>query len=179
MESTDINIYYIDWLLNFVCDEQSKASYNYLMETLFYTEFVAIMERDENRAEDGLNLRYDYCDAFGEEYNVIYHLDGRCSVLEMLISLAIRIERSIMTDFETDGTGFWFWNMITNLGLLEFDDSRFSDDQVAENIGKFLNRTYDADGKGGLFWVPNTKKDMRKMEIWFQMNEYLISIDDV
>lgn len=47
------------------------------------------------------------------------YLDNRpCSVLEMIIALAIRLEEHIMDDPDIGNrTGQWFWDMIVSLGL--------------------------------------------------------------
>ena len=103
--------------------------------------------------------------------------DDPCSVLEMMIALAIRCEENIMDNPEVgDRTGQWFWGMIANLGLGAMYNSRFDREYVDETIARFLNRDYDPDGKGGLFRVKNCDHDMRDMEIIDQLFRYLNSI---
>ena len=38
---------------------------------------------------------------------------------------------------------------------------------------RFLERRYRRDGRGGLFYVKGCKKDLRSIEIWYQMNLYM------
>lgn len=100
-----------------------------------------------------------------------------CSVLEMMVALAIRCEESIMDDPNMgDRTGQWFWGMVVNLGLGSMTDA-FYDEQVVDDIlARFLNRKYEPDGKGGLFTVRHCEQDLRKVEIWHQLCWYLDSI---
>ena len=95
----------------------------------------------------------------------------------MMIALSIRCEETIMDDPKIgDRTGQWFWGMISNLGLSSMIDKRFDEEYVWYNIERFLNRDYEADGKGGLFTIKNTNRDLRKVEIWIQLCWYLDNI---
>ena len=73
-------------------------------------------------------------------------------------------------------TGQWFWEMITNLGLGSMTDNHYDRDYVDKVIDRFLNRKYERDGRGGLFTVRNCDKDLRKVEIFFQLCYYLDTI---
>jgi hypothetical protein len=108
-------------------------------------------------------------------YNtIICSLDGPCSVLEMMIALAVRCEEHIMDDPNIGNrTGQWFWGMIVNLGLGAVTDERYDARLVDERIGRFLNRDYEPNGRGGLFTVRNCKYDLRDVEIWYQLCWYL------
>lgn len=149
---------------------------------LHSVEFTYIIPRDSNRADDGINMRYRFVISHGYEYEDIYEdimdaLDGPCSVLEMIIALAIRCEETIMDDPNVgDRTGQWFWGMITNLGLGSMTDERFDRDYVERVIDIFLNREYEPDGKGGLFTIRHFDQDLRDAEIWHQLCWYLDSI---
>jgi hypothetical protein len=108
---------------------------------------------------------------------IIDILRGPCSVFEMMIALAIRCEENIMDDpSKGDRTGQWFWGMITNLGLGSMMDHRFNKIFVDDTIKRFLDRDYEPDGKGGLFRIRNTNKDLRTVEIWYQLCWYLDTI---
>ena len=101
---------------------------------------------------------------------------GPCSVLEMLIALAIGCENYIMYDpDEGDRTDIWFWGMIENLGLDALDDWAFNYEEFNAIIRRFLDRKYDKDGYGGPFFIENFERDMRKLELWYQLNYYLKS----
>lgn len=172
---------YFDWMCDKVCDDHysKKFSYKKLMRKLYETDFDYIIDMDGNRAEDGTDLRYRF--AYERSYDsriIAAYLDDRqCSVLEMMIALAIRCEEHIMGDPDLgDRTGQWFWNMIVNLGLGTMTDNRFDEDHVEFVLNRFMNREYDRNGKGGLFTVDNCNKDLRYIEIWYQMHLYLESL---
>jgi len=143
------------------------------------TEFIFSIGLDGNRAEDGIGLRY----RFGYECRhddpvITAYLDNRgCSVLEMMIALALRCEEHIMSDpVVGNRTGQWFWNMIVNMGLGGMDDVKFDGLYTDAVVGKFLAREYEQNGKGGLFTVEGCRYDLRGIEIWYQMCWYLNSI---
>ena len=168
---------YFEWMYQLVVN--SRMSYKKLLSRLHEINFTYIVPMDGNREEDGINLRYRFAYEKSIEDSIIAEcIDNRpCSVLEMLIALAIRCEEHIMENPEYgDRTGQWFWIMIKNLGLEAMTDSIFSKNSVDLAIYKFLNRDYDRNGKGGLFTVENCRNDFRGMEIWYQMCWYLNSI---
>lgn len=170
---------YFEWIYSLVCDNRySKAiSYRKLLMYLHNTEFVYSIPRDKNRAEDGIDLRYRFCYELGGIEDIEAYLDGPCSVLEMMIALSIRCEENIMDDPSFGNrTGQWFWGMIVNLSLGSMIDSRFDKLYVTEVIDRFLNREYEPNGKGGLFTIKNCDRDLRKVEIWYQLCWYLDEI---
>jgi hypothetical protein len=63
--------------------------------------------------------------------------------------------------------------MIVNLGLGDMMDSRFEEYYVEETISIFLNRKYEADGRGGLFTVKHGERDLKHVDLWTQMLWYL------
>ena len=56
-----------------------------------------------------------------------------------------------------------------SLGLYGMTDDKYDEEYVDNVISTFLYRGYDPNGKGGLFTVNDTYKDMRDIEIWYQM----------
>lgn len=178
MTRTEIEIEYFEWMYNLVCSGRyAKAnSYKKLLEYLHEIEFRYSIPKDENRETDGENLRsrFAYETYSPESHDIIIDMLSRpCSILEMLIALAIRCE-DIMDDPSVgDRTGQWFWKMIVNLGLGGMYDSRFDKKYVRDVINTFLKREYEPDGRGGLFRVKNCDHDLRKFEIWIQMLWYL------
>lgn len=170
---------YFEWMSNLVCsDRYSKTiSYRKLLMHLHNTEFTYIIPRDENRADDGITLRYRFAYEYAGIEDAERYLEGPCSVLEMMIALSIRCEESIMDDPKVgDRTGQWFWGMVTNLGLGSMTDDRFDRGFVEDVLTRFLNRKYEPDGEGGLFRIRHYDRDLRKAEIWYQLCWYLDSI---
>jgi hypothetical protein len=139
-------------------------------------EFTWFIPRDDNRADDGIQLRRRYALVM-DDMSLQRYLKGPCSVLEMMVALAVRCEECIMDDAQIgDRTGHWFWSMIRSLGLSSMNDSSFDSDFVEDVIARFLNREYQPNGEGGLFTIKNCEHDMRTAEIWYQLSWYLVSI---
>lgn len=173
---------YFRYLYQMVCGDDTvstKSKWGMTLAHLFQTPFrYSYISMDGNRLEDGLRLR----DRFGEQNGYSQHqltlLDGyECSVLEVMIALALRMEEETMSSSEFgDRTNQWFWYMIVSLGLGGMTDDNYDQDEVEFIINRFLDREYDSDGSGSLFYVPGTTKDFRRIEIWYQMCEYLNTI---
>ena len=113
-----------------------------------------------------------------EEYEIIIDaLEKPCSVLEMMVALSLRCEEEIMDDPNIgDRTRQWFWGMVVSLGLGAMHDDRFDKKYVDETIERFLKRKYEYDGRGGLFTIKDSNRDLREVEIWYQLCWYLDSI---
>lgn len=171
---------YFDWLVDEVCF--GKVSYRKLLSYLHSVKFRwdRHIIGDANRARDGENLRYRMCSEEASDVTrreVDRYLGGPCSVLEMMIALAIRCEETIMDDpLYGDRTGQWFWGMMNNLGLGGMYDDNFDIDKVQWIVDRFLNRDYKPNGEGGLFTIRHCDEDLRDVEIWTQLCWYLDSI---
>lgn len=173
-----INDEYFEWLLHLVCGERFSKSISYrkLLTHLHRIEFTYSIPNDVNRAEDGVDLRYRYA-LSQDDMDVLRYLEGPCSIFEMIAALSIRCEETIMDNPNIgDRTGQWFWSMITNLGLGSMNDDCFDEAEVNEIIGRFLDREYEPDGRGGLFTIKHCKRDLRDVEIWYQLCWYLDNI---
>lgn len=170
-----INNYY-EYLLNWVITPKYHK-YSKLLMYLHTVDFRWCIEMDANRASDGEDLRYRFSvdNDLGDISDI---LTGECSVLEMMVALAIRCEETIMDDPDIgDRTAQWFWEMIYSLGLRGMTDSRFDKKIVEERIDNFLDREYQSNGVGGLFTIKYTEVDLRTVEIWYQMLWYLDTIE--
>lgn len=166
---------YFEWMYQLVCGSVKKISYRKLLYQLYDTSFEYTIAMDGNRAEDGVDLRY----RFGYECHVKDTViascldDKACSILEMMVALAIRCEEHIMDNPDIGNrTGEWFLNMITNLGLDGMNDEHFDKRYTSEILTRFLNREYRQNGEGGLFTIHHDRVDMRSVEIWYQAMWY-------
>lgn len=166
---------YFNWLIAKIKKRPTSwstptQSYWKLMRELQNTEFVWIVPMDDNRAEDGLELRREFVRETQVDTDPDWMHIG-CSILEMMVAFARR------ADFATDrGTRDWFWEFLGNLGLADLNDaSNFDPQVVSEVLDRFIWRTYDYYGIGGMFPIRDAQHDQRKVEIWYQFCEYLIS----
>ena len=169
---------YFDWLYNIIDDTDYKYEHliNHIYDKVFDEESAVLIDKDVNRLEDALRLREDFIveqlAREDEDFKEAFKLRP-ISLLEILISLSYRME-DVM---EIDRFPIWFWEMLSNLGLEEFDNdnfNRFTIRKINKIINKFLNRNYEYDGNGGLFPLNNPPRDQRDEEIWYQMSAYLI-----
>lgn len=169
---------YFEWLCGLVCGHRNSTQvmFDKLLTRLHSIEFRYLIPRDQNRAEDGMDLRWRF--AWEHGMNMVPTcLDGPCSVLEMMVALSLHCEEDIMDNPNYGNrTGQWFWGMIVNLGLGAMTDKRYDKEEVDDIIHRFLDREYEPNGKGGLFTVRNCDCDMRDIEIQYQLYRYLNSI---
>lgn len=134
---------------------------------------------DETQGVNGMELRRRYAESIGKESGkserdidrIWKTIHGKCSVLELLVNLCIRLDE--MTNEEESGTTVYkFFDVILENLAIDITDSEAGWSEV---IGDFLHRNYNKDGSGGgLFPVKNIgDKDARKMLIWSQLNAWL------
>lgn len=167
---------YFEWMFDLVSNGRFSKdnSYRELLSYLHSVEFTYRMRCDSDRAEDGVALRHRFALLNSNYSFVMKCLDGPCSVLEMMVALAIRCEEAIMDNPRFGNrTGQWFWKMVTSLGLGHMMDSRFDEQYVEEVVETFLNRKYSPEGYGGLFVIRNCDHDLACVSIWNQAMWFL------
>lgn len=162
---------YFKWLYSKVAAVASptpSSTYWKLFRNLHEFEFVWLLNGDDNRAEDGLELRNEFLLLSGISRHRAWDHIG-CSVLEMLIAFSRRAE--FMTEVPSRD---WFWIFMVNLGLNNLHDAstRISK-KATDAIYRFVWRTYSPTGYGGLFPLEHGKDDERKVEIWYQFCAYV------
>lgn len=166
---------YFNWLCDIVDANNSDHSFVNLMGVLFDIPFEGFVGNDINREDDGKYLRNEFADS--HDYLSYAPIEGPCSVLEMMIGVATRMENLLWDPDYGDRTAQWFWLMIKNLGLEDFDDARWNGNGslicAEQTIDILVNREYDRDGTGGLFPLKKPRRDQRKVEIWYQMSAYI------
>ncbi len=169
---------YFEWLYNYACKGRLNGhiSFRKLFVNLYDTQFDFYIRNDVNRAMDGVNLRYRFGTVINDN-RAFDILDDPCSVLEMILALAIRIEEQIMDDPKYgDRTQQWFWGMLSTIGISAMSDDIYDEKYVNKCIYRFLERQYEPNGKGGLFYIRDCDQDLRDVEIWTQMCWYLNTI---
>lgn len=163
---------YLPWLYGQVSEVRSRRSsktYWKLFRQLYSTEFAWFVPNDDNRAEDGRELRCEWASENDIRPNHEWLALG-CSFLELLIGLSRRLS------FEAGGeSSYWFWHLLENLELLGFNDrSHYATEEVDDRVSAVIWRTYDRNGRGGLFPLKRARRDQRRVEIWYQLSEYLL-----
>ena len=179
MEMT-INEDYFTWLYNQT--SPAKGTFRKLCHILHQKKYRWAVPNDDNRCRDGLDLRQLFIEErhLDEAHiEVVYFMKGGCTVLEMLVGVAQRLD-FLNTDMEHTApkTAKWFHILLRNLRLNDFRDSSEWNTYVERTIDHILDgmldRTYDASGNGSLFPMKRTPpKDMRNVEIWYQMMLWL------
>ena len=148
---------------------------DYLFEThmklLEFLNRVLFVWNDETNPLDG-NVA-DYA-AMQRGYKLGIYDKSEVSLFETMACLAYKLESTIMASYEKgDRTGYWFWGMISSMGLIPFDDFAFDEEEVSKIVLRFMNREYEPNGEGGLFFMPNCTDDLTKEDIWTQAMWYL------
>lgn len=169
---------YLTWLYSQVGSVKLKnpaRTHWSLLKQLLDTKFVWLVPNDDNRCEEGIDLRYEFINEREIRNPDQAWLDLECSMLELLLVLARHLS------FEADGeVSDWFWHLIETLDLMQYNDFKYPDRGCKEVIDRTVNRVifrhYDADGRGGLFPLRHPTRDQRKVELWFQLNAYLLEI---
>ena len=163
---------YFNWLCAKVTRPSARTpsqTYWKLLRELQNTEFVWVVEMDENRAEDGKDLRHEFViEANVQDPDPVW-LELGCSVLEMMIAVS---RRASFIDGRSPRD--WFNVILRNLGLSEYNDSNFHLPTVQDIVTRLVWRTYDTDGTGGMFPIDDPQHDQRKVEIWYQFCEYIV-----
>lgn len=169
---------YSDWMRKFVFrNAREREHYGYLLDALDASMFYFSIPMDENRMTDGIDLRYRFAYENGydnhEVENALRH-NSSCSMLEMMVALSIKGDEHILYDFDTGGRADYIFKiMLESLEFENMTNDRFDPGYVEMKINNLLNHNYDYNGYGGLFVVKNPRRDMREVDIWYQMNWYI------
>lgn len=162
---------YLTWLHGRVRSAIKGRSYWQVLRKMYQTEYVWFIPNDDNRVEDGLELRYRFVTDLDIDADEDWMQLG-CSFLEMLIALSERFS------FESEmSVPECFWILVKNLGLDNYPDSSFMDheDEIGDILDRVIWRTYSDDGAGSLFPIRGATK-MAEMEIWYQMQNYILEL---
>lgn len=169
---------YLRWLYHQVADAKARSprrTYWSLFRVLYTKEFIWLIPNDDNRVEDGRDLRNEFLDDHGMTPRDVGRdwMTMGCSFLELLIGLSRRLS------FEAEGDAAeWFWHLLEMLELNEYNDARkIPEARVDDILDAVIWRTYQSDGLGGLFPLRMANEDQTEVEIWYQLNAYLLERD--
>lgn len=169
---------YLEWLYSQVAAGIDKSTvrpttYWRLLKQLFDKEFVWVVPNDDNRLEDGRDLRYEFIEDQGIQDVDPHWVRLGCSMLELLVGLARRL--SFVAEGEPAG---WFWHLIANLGLTKYTDrARLNEERIDELLDMVIFRTYRSNGWGGIFPLQDPQEDQRQVELWYQLSAYVLERD--
>lgn len=154
----------------------------FLARTLHQREFSAMIKKDINRINDGRLFRQLFLDELGlkskEREKALEEISTpECTVLELLIGIAERLNFMYLDSPYDKSVGDWMQELLSNLQMGYMTDAVLTEFpeyvQTAEKImHRLIERTFDADGKGGMFPLDHPKRDQRTIEIWEQMADY-------
>lgn len=167
MSPTQLDIDYYEWLVSQIHIPNGK-DYGDLFSRMHNLEFVWTVPNDDNRVQDGADLRYEFADDKKSEINL-----PAVTFLEVLVGLSRR------TAFTAGGQAErWAWRLLKNLRLTKMSTPLTEErSQMMDDIlDSVIWRTYSPDGRGGFFPLNQPQEDQRKIEIWYQMNKYVIEM---
>lgn len=166
---------YLSWLYSQVASVKTRVrarTYWKLFRQLQETIFVAIVPFDDNRISDARDLRYEYLAEAENETGDPDWTRSPVSMLEVLIVLSRQLA------FEMDDpVALWFWHLIEMMELEQFNDREYDDhaqEAIDSTLDRIIWRRYGPDGRGGLFPLRNPRQDQREVELWYQLNAYLL-----
>lgn len=186
----DTEFEYFKWLIESIDpDNIIGEDYDSVLKELYFTNFkwMKKYKDDENRAKDGVYLRTIFMnssrelrDAMRVECNYILKNGGTienefwfyrkpCSCLELLVSIARKIEYDFVAIPGEENIPKWFWRFMDSMGLSPNSEKVKNPRYVSERIDKWLGRRYQRNGEGGIFIVNSDDFDMPKLELRKQM----------
>lgn len=167
---------YLTWLyaqVESVKQRNPQKTYWSLMRQMFSKQYVWLVPNDDNRAKDGQELRQLFLQSVLVGHVDLHWLNMQCSMLEMLIGLSRRLS------FEGGGElRDWFWHLVETLQI-RCNDAAYNGNTSAlidEVLDRVIWRTYHPNGRGGLFPLQHPMQDQTRVEIWHQLNSYLLEL---
>lgn len=164
---------YLEWLYGQVADSDVKdprLTHWKLLRQMFQKEFAWIIPNDDNRMEDGKELRREFVRDINLDDIDPHWADLGCSFLELMVGLSRHMA------FNAGGEPYyWFWRLMENIGLNDISDAkRVAKRKVDDAMDNVIWRQYEPDGSGGFFPLREPNKDQRGVELWYQLSAYVL-----
>lgn len=173
----EIRQLYRDWLYNQINPERETGTeikhYREVCEHMDRVVFDFSVPNDDNRAADAKELRYEFLQevTIHSDYEVDF-VRPDASLFEVIVSICRRL------DFLAErGVNRWFRVLLENLGLDGCHDEAITPretERIDQILHRLNSRRYKANGRGGLFPLSKSVPDQREMELWNQMNAYVL-----
>ena len=170
---------YFQWIVSQIDNRNyiDVSQYKQLLMCLHSVSFIPVLPLDHNRSAEGVMLRYNfrYESGYGDMYDVVVpeNMTHGCTMLELMLSLSISIEDTMSNSAYGNRVALWFAFMLNSMGIARFTDDAFDLACVLAAISRVNSRTYQPDGSGGLFTIPDSPVDLRFEELWFQANRFM------
>lgn len=169
---------YFDYLCELINLDESV--YSMLISELYSIPFEWVLDLDSDRNYDGFVLQGTY---YGNVDNPDIVGDRHCSVLEILIVLAQKMDYILDDDDRGDRTRIWFWELIDNLGYMKFTNSYLEEpygrdfdklNEIRYIAKRWLNREFEYNGEGSPFPINVPHEDQRTVDLIRQLNAYIL-----
>lgn len=153
-----------------------------LFASLDDVEFKAYVPMDDNRISDALEMREQW---YGDNRRLAEAMSRQpVTLLEILVELCLYLAYARENLVYDSSAERWFYELLGNVGI----DERTPRWRVIQIGRRIVERDYEPDGEGGFFPCPEFSgfydvddpvgqartNDMRKVELWMQLNEYLV-----
>ena len=163
---------YFEWLVGIIDDGEHDDMLP-VLSYLWKKEFVWSNGMDANRAKKGIDLREEYADI----YECRFTCDDRkepCSVLEMLVRLAMDVENNVVGVPGEERPDIWFWEWLENLKIDDRCTGRgYSKDYHDQCIDNWLDGNISRSGKRSPFPLKHSRANQRDKDIWMQCMAYV------
>lgn len=182
--------YYYSWLCSFILDSSYSSE---ILDYLYNTNFQYKLLLDNNRSSDVYYLREKY---YVENKELFYDIGigsndpfwtKQSSVLEVILSLVMHMSDNLDTSFAEKSErnlisklfielvdNLCFYDKVGDLLPTDFYINGIVDEfNIESKVLNWMNRKYEYNGKGGLFPLSDAKEDQRKLELWYQMHQYM------
>ena len=173
MSYEEVKNEYLSYLMDRVgLEKDGDNGYMDICAKMLSIEFFPIIEMDENRCSDCIELRTDFNEELVDDLCV--ELGDTGTFLELLIVLAEKMKYELCDSQYEASTRKWFMELLCNSGLDSYAKNRnFVETEVERIADTVIFRSIGWDGEGGLFPLFIPQRDQRRVEFMVQMNDYL------
>lgn len=168
------------WMINEVVPNANLAKiYTNMFEIIDMTPYIPHITDDMNRVKDAIYMRQNWF----RENNCILEIPdnkiccGYCSVFELLVSFAKRIDKEWLGHGGEDHPELIFSVFMDNLYLTHYTNDILRNPIESENmqsrIARFVSNDVSDYGVGGLFPLYDRCESQKGKSLWHQMMPWL------
>ena len=136
---------YFNWLYDQIKERGTSELENFIFE-LHCISFICLIPNDDNRVEDGIALRSKFEDELDYDIPEVPLAGLPCTVLEMLIALADKLDFILFDHKKGSQFKLWFWLLIDNLKLQKYTNDEDATQKknlatMSANLGQNVQAT--------------------------------------